>query len=129
MVIRFLRERGFQAGKVWIKCEGVTREVDCAVPPKVGEIRVVIMVRHGVMRDLVKRAKEFSAELDEISRCLPSAKFVVVYFPAEAAEKEEIRRKLNAERERKRPYDLVVVGVDELGSLAEKLEEWGVPRK
>jgi len=90
LVCEVLKKHDYSAGKIKVKCEDggreMEREIDCAIPPikpPRGQPAVIIQVRYGVMKDLVKRAKEFSAEFDEILRCFPNhdkVKFVVVYF-------------------------------------------------
>lgn len=130
-IIEFLKRRGYKAGKISkVRCEGKEREIDCAIPPSPSNLQVIIMVRHGVFRDLVKRAKEFSSEFDELSRCFPQARFVVVYLvsPHERDRVDEIRSRIIKEREGKRPYDLVILTPEELELLLKKLEEWGVPK-
>ena len=87
------------------------------------------MIRHGVFRDLVKRAKEYSTEFDELVECFPDIKFVVIYFVPlhERHRISEIRSKIKAEREGKRPYDLIILTPDEVNSvLLRKLEEWKI---
>lgn len=86
------------------------------------------MIRGGVLRDLAKRAKEYSAEFDELLTCFPQARFVVVYLvsPHERARINEIRMKIEEERRGKRPYDLVILTPEELEILLMKLGEWSI---
>jgi hypothetical protein len=130
LVRSVLIEHGYNAGKIKVVCGGKEREIDYAIPPDSRNIRVAIMVRYGVFKDLVKRAKEFSTEFDELVKCYPNVKFVVVYLVSqhEKSRIEEIRKRIEAEREGKRPYDLIILTEDELKDLPKKLEEWGVPR-
>jgi len=53
-----------------------------------------------------------------------------VYFvsPHEKELMEKIRAKIEKEREGKRPYDAVVLTLEELEGLAEKLKEWKIPK-
>jgi hypothetical protein len=130
LVRRVLVEHGYDAGKTRVVCGGEEIEVDCAIP-RSGNMQVAIMVRHGVFRDLVKRAKEFSTEFDGLMKCYPGVRFVVVYLVSqhEKGRINEIRKRIEAEREGKRPYDLIILTEDELRELLpRKLEEWGVPR-
>jgi hypothetical protein len=127
-VVKLLKEFGYDAGKLKVSREGVEREIDCAVPPDYQNLRVAIMVRYGVFRDLDKRAKEFSAEFDELLEIFPHVKFVVVYpvSPHEMSRIEKIRKKIEGERIGKtRPYDLVVLTYKDLiDTLPRKLKEW-----
>ncbi|MGC9118518.1 MAG: hypothetical protein ACP5I3_05920 [Thermoproteus sp.] len=126
-VINTLRKHGYEAGKIKIICKGKEREIDCAVPPSRENIKVAVLVRRGIFRDLVKRAKEYSTEFDELVECLPNVKFVVVYFasPHERQRLEEIRKRIEIERENKRPYDLVILTPQEIEEkLIPKLQEW-----
>ena len=126
-----LERHGYEAGKVRVNCKGKEREIDVAVPPRSSDLRVAIQVRQGVSKDLIKRAKEFSSEFDELMECYPNAKFVVVYFvsPHEKNRIGEIYSKIASEREGKRPYDLVILRPEEVEEkLVPKLEEWGVPK-
>jgi len=130
LVINMLRKREIPAGKIKIICHGDQREIDCAIPPDPDRLRVAIQIRTGVHRDLIKRAKEFSSEFDEILKCYPDVKFVVIYFtsPHEEERREEIYRKILDERRGKKPYDLVIVTskLEEIEEqLVRKLEEWG----
>jgi len=129
IVKQILEENNIRGGKIKIVCEDKEREIDFAIPPDSRNIQVAIMVRRGVFRDLVKRAKEFSSEFDEILKCYPNIKFVVVYLvdPSEINRVNEIREKIEAERRDRRPYDLVILTEDELRNLPKKLlEEWRV---
>jgi hypothetical protein len=133
LVIDFLRSRGYEAGKIRVNIGGKEREIDCAIPPDPNNPQVVIQIRRGVLRDLVKRAKEYSTEFDEILQHYKNIKFVVVYFvlPHEQNRIKEIQSKIASEREGKKPYDLVLVisTQEELEHLVKKLEEWGVPKR
>ncbi|NAZ33770.1 MAG: hypothetical protein GU356_05750 [Pyrobaculum sp.] len=110
------------AGKYVFQCGGKRREIDCAVPRD--KPVVAINVRVGVGEDRAKRIKEFATELKEVKGC-DVKYFVVVYFVPEheRSRLEEIR----AEFTREASFDLVVLTREELGSLVEKLREWGVP--
>jgi len=130
LIINMLRKHGIHAGKIKITCHGDQREIDCAIPPDPNRLKVAIQIRTGVRRDLIKRAKEFSSEFDEVLKCYPEAKFVAIYFtsPHEEKRREEIYRKILDERRGKRPYDLVIVTskLEEIEEqLVEKLKEWG----
>jgi hypothetical protein len=130
-IIEFLRKNGYKADKIKVICKGKEREVDCAIPPDPRNPRVIIMIRYGVFRDLVKRAKEFSSEFDELSQCFPNAKFVVAYLisPHEQDKLEKVRIRIESERTGKRPYDLVILRKEDLGLLLEKMREWGIEYK
>jgi len=130
LVAEVLEKHGYRAGKLTVVCNNREREIDLAIPPDRDQIRVAIMIRYGVYRDLIKRAKEFSAEFDELLSCYPDIKFVVVYFvsPHEKELMEKIRAKIEREREGKRPYDAVILTLEELEGLVEKLREWKIPK-
>jgi hypothetical protein len=130
-IIEFLKRNGYEAGKIEVKCRDKKREVDCAIPPNPQNPRVIIMIRYGVFRDLVKRAKEFSSEFDELSQCFPNAKFVVVYLisPHEQDRLEDVRKRIEGERAGKRPYDFVILRKEDLDRLLEKMREWGIEYK
>ena len=128
-VVNTLRRHGYEAGKIKITCKGTEREIDCAIPPDPRRVRVAIQIRRGVFRDLVKRAKEYSSEFDELLECYPNIKFVVIYFvsPHEKSRINEIRARIESERKGKKPYDLVILTPDEATNiLIRKLKEWGV---
>jgi vacuolar-type H+-ATPase subunit F/Vma7 len=127
-VIEFLKKNGYKADKIKVKCKDKVREIDCAIPPDPQNLQVIVMIRYGVFRDLVKRAKEFSSEFDELSQCFPNAKFVVVYFvsPHESSKLKEVYERIESERVEKRPYDLVILTKEDLSKLLEKLKEWGI---
>lgn len=118
----FFRAHGYD-------CEKVTRptEVNGAIPPYSPSL--VMQVRTGVRRDLVKRAKEFSTEFDESMKAFPDAKFMVVFRipPHELGRREEIRQVITTQRSG-RPYDGVFFQ-DELRDALKELEEWNVPKK
>jgi hypothetical protein len=129
-VINQIKKYGYDAGKIKIKCGDKEREIDCAIPPDPQNLKVAILIRRGVFRDLVKRAKEFSTEFDELTQCLPHTKFVVIYFasPHEQQRLEEIRKKIESERENKKPYDLVILTPQEIQQkLIPKLQQWLKP--
>ena len=130
LVINFLKNEGYVADKIRVTIGNKPREIDCAIPPDPKNPQVIAQIRTGVFKDLVKRAKEYSAEFDEVSQRFPHAKFVVIYFvsPHEQDRMDEIRSKIMNEREGKRPYDLVILTQEELRLLVKKLEEWGIPR-
>lgn len=117
----FFRAHGYD-------CEKVTRptEVNGAIPPYSPSL--VMQVRTGVRRDLVKRAKEFSTEFDESMRAFPDAKFMVVFRipPHELDRREEIRQVITTQRSG-RPYDGVFFH-DELRDALKELEKWNVPK-
>jgi len=128
-VISKLREYGYDAGKVKVRCKDREREIDCAIPKDPSKLRVAIMIRRGVFRDLVKRSKEYSTEFDELVECYPNVKFVVVYFvsPHERDRLDEIRSSIEGEREGKRPYDLIILTPEEITTtLIKRLEEWDI---
>ena len=129
LIISMLSRRGVPAGKVKVVCHGVQREIDCAIPPDPNRLKVAIQVRTGVVRDLIKRAKEFSSEFDEILKCYPNVKFVTIYFisPHEEGRRGEVYRKIVEERRGKKPYDLVIVTSkleDIEKRLVSKLRDW-----
>jgi len=131
LVIEILQKHGYSAKKIKVKCRGKIREIDCAIPPDPNNLRVAIQIRRGVLRDLVKRSKEYSSELDELMECYPSLKFVVIYLiaPQDKSEIERAREIITSEREGKRPYDLVILSPEEINTtLVKKLEEWNVSR-
>ena len=122
-----LEQNGYRAGKIKVLCKGKEREIDCAIPPDPDNLRVAILVRRGVFRDLIKRAKEYSSEFDELIECYPDVKFVVIYFvsPHERYRMNDIRARIEAERKNKRPYDLVILTPEEVTTeLVNRLEEW-----
>jgi len=132
LVINVLRECGYNTGKIKVLCKDKEREIDCAIPPDPHNLRVAIMIRRGVFRDLIKRSKEYSTEFDELVECYPNIRFVVVYFvsPHERDRIDEIRSRIESEREGKRPYDLIILTPEEITTiLIKKLEEWGIPRR
>lgn len=110
-------------------CKKITRpiEVNGAIPPK--NPLVVMQVRTGVRKDLVKRAKEFSSEFDNSINAFPKAKFIVIFrVPLhELGRRDEIRQVIIEQRREKRPYDAVLFQ-DELENALKKLEEWGIPK-
>jgi len=131
LVTQILRKYGYHVGKIKVRCRDEEREIDCAIPPDPQNLRVAIMIRQGVFRDLIKRAKGYSAEFDKLIECFPNIKFVVVYFvsPHERDRLNEIRLRIENEREGKRPYDLIVLTPEEVETiLVKKLEEWGIPK-
>ena len=130
-VIETLRLHKYPARKIKVQCRGKEREIDCAIPPDPQNLRVAIMIRRGVFRDLVKRAKEYSTEFDELVECFPDIKFVVIYFisPHEKNKMDKVRSKIESEREGRRPYDLIILTPSEVNSvLLKKLEEWKIPK-
>ncbi|MCD6340804.1 MAG: hypothetical protein J7L51_02495 [Desulfurococcales archaeon] len=112
----YLRENGYDAGKIKVLCKGKEREIDCAIPPDPHNLRVAMMIRRGVFRDLIKRAKEYSTEFDELAEYYPNIRFVVVYFvsPHERDRMDEIRSRIESEREGKRSYDLIILTPEEI---------------
>ncbi|MCE4600477.1 MAG: hypothetical protein F7C38_02790 [Desulfurococcales archaeon] len=123
-IINILNKCGIPAGKIKITCNNKTREIDCAIPPDPDNLKVAIQIRTGVRMDLIKRAKEFSSELDEIIECRPDTKFVVVYYtPRHEAERgDEIKERIEEERRGKRPYDLVIVASNTKKIIEELIE-------
>lgn len=119
---QFFRSRGYDCKKLKKPIE-----VDGAIPPK--NPKVVFQIRTGVMKDLRKRAKEFSKEYEAAKEKFPHAHFVPIYIPREheLKHKEDIRRIIMEEGGNK--YELVVISKDELPKLLKKLEEWRVPKK
>lgn len=134
-VMNILKKKGYNVRKDIVEIEGKKREIDCAIlPPSATSIDknilVAIQIRTGVFRDLVKRAKEYSTEFDELMERYPEAKFVVVYLVPLHEEKklEKIRKQIESERSGKRPYDLVLLTKQDVENLLiKKLEEWGIP--
>jgi hypothetical protein len=118
----FFRAHGYE-------CEKITRptEVDGAIPPT--NPKVVMQVRTGVRKDLVKRAKEFSSEFEKSMEAFPDAKFIVFFkIPLHELKKsDEIKRVINDQREGKKPYD-AVLSQDELKVALKELERWKIPK-
>ncbi len=122
--VRELAEKhGHPCGKIKIHCGGKEIEVDAAIPPDPRRVEIALQVRTGVRRDLVKRAKEFSSEYDDIAQCLPHVKFIPVYLvpPHEKTRLEEIRRVIAKEREGKTPYPAIILTWKELENLLKNL--------
>jgi len=117
----FFRAHGYN-------CEKITQptEVNGAIPPY--KPQVVMQIRTGVMKDLVKRAKEFSQEYELSIEHFPNAKFIVVFKipPHELERREEIRQKIYEQRVDK-TYDAIIFQ-DELGEALKKFVEWEIPR-
>jgi len=111
------------------ECRKISRplEVNGAIPPSKPE--VVIQVRTGVRKDLVKRAKEFSSEFDKAHAAFPRAKFLIVFkIPThELDRREEIRHVIESQRTRKRQYDAILFQ-DELENAIAKLRQWNVQK-
>lgn len=118
----FFRAHGYE-------CRKITHpiEVNGAIPPS--NPRVVMQVRTGVRKDLVKRAKEFSSEFDKSMEAFPNAKFMVIFKipPHELDRRNEIKQVIIDQRKGKKPYDAVLVQ-DELEDILGKLERWGIPK-
>lgn len=116
----FFQAHGYNCQKVTLPTE-----VNGAIPPD--EPRVVMQIRTGVRKDLVKRAKEFSTEFDESMKAFPKARFMVVFrIPShELDRREEIRQVILGQRSG-RPYDAVFFH-DELEDALKKLEDWNIP--
>ncbi len=138
LVTDILKKQGYDADKITVLCKNKKREIDCAVPPNPQNLRVAIVIRRGVFRDLTKRVKEYATEFDELVECYPNIRFVVVYFvsPHEIDRLNEIRSRIESEREGKRPYDLVILTTEErtmllnkLKELLNKLKEWNIKRR
>ena len=110
-------------------CEKITvpTELNGAIPPL--DPRVLLQIRTGVRKDLVKRAKEFSTEFDEGIKAFPKARFIVVFrIPEhELDRREEIREVIISQRSG-RPYDGVFFH-DELEDALNNLQEWNIPRE
>ena len=121
-VRRFFRSHGYD-------CEKITKptEVNGAIPST--NPRVVMQVRTGVRKDLVKRAKEFSSELEASIEAFPHARFLVIFkIPKhELKRREEIRQVIKDKRKGRRPYDAVLFQ-DELKDSLDKLKEWSIPK-
>lgn len=102
-------------------------EVNGAIPPS--SPQVVMQIRTGVRKDLVKRAKEFSSEFDESIKAYSDAKFLVIFkIPSHQLDRrEEIREVIIAQRRGKRPYDGVFFQ-DELERAIECLQKWNIPK-
>lgn len=130
IVRQLFMKHGYPCGKVSVYCQGKEVEIDAAIPPDLHHMKVACQVRTGVRRDLVKRAKEFSSEFDDVLPCLPDVKFVVIYLVPlhEKSMIDEIRNLIASQREGKRPYDAIVLTWDELNRLIEKFKDWGVSR-
>jgi len=128
---QFFEQHGYPCGKLKVNCEGKEIEIDGAIPPDPKKVRVALQIRTGVRRDLVKRAKEFSSEYEDILRCLPDVKFVPVYFvPLHEKDKlEDFRSTINKEREGKEPYAAVVLTWEEIEKLLELLPKWEVKQR
>jgi len=118
----FFRAHGYH-------CEKITQptEVNGAIPPY--NPHVVMQIRTGVMKDIVKRAKEFSSEYDRSIEHFPNTKFIVIFKipPHQLNRRDEVREKICEQRETKKPYDAVIFQ-DELEDALKKFEEWGVPK-
>lgn len=116
----FFRARGYE-------CEKITSpiEVNGAIPSI--NPRAVFQVRTGVMRDLVKRAKEFGSEFRLSAKAFPGAKFIAVFKipPHELNRRTEIRQKI-LEHRVGREYD--VIFQDELEEVLKKFKEWNIPK-
>jgi len=63
LVAEVLKRHGYKAGKLTIVCNNREREIDLAIPPDRDQIRVAIMVRYGVYRDLIKRGRSSAPNL------------------------------------------------------------------
>lgn len=111
------------------ECKKITHpiEVNGAIPP--GNPQVVMQVRTGVRKDLVKRAKEFSSEFDKSVEAFPNAKFIIIFkIPLhELDRRNEIRQVIIDQRKGKKPYDAVLFQ-DELKDALRKLERWNIPK-
>jgi len=111
------------------ECRKITHptEVNGAIPPE--NPRLVMQVRTGVRKDLVKRAKEFSSEFDRSVEAFPNAKFMIVFkIPHhELNRRDEIKQVIIDQRKGRKPYDIVLFQ-DELEDALRKLEEWRIPK-
>lgn len=109
-------------------CEKVTHpvEVNGAIPPS--DPHVVMQIRAGVRRDLVKRAKEFGLEREESAKYFPNSKFIVVFkiSPHELGRRKDIR--MTIEKHTVRPIDAILFQ-DELEESLKMFEDWGVPKR
>lgn len=117
----FFRSHGYD-------CKKITQptEVNGAIPPN--KPQIVMQIRAGVRRDLVKRAKEFGLEHEESLKHFPNSKFIVVYkIPLhELDRREDIRRTI--QKHAVKPFDAILFQ-DELEGFLETLEIWGVPKE
>lgn len=127
-VRKFFEQHGYPCDKIKIYTRGKEIEIDGAIPPDPDKVKVALQIRTGVRRDLVKRAKEFSSECDDILQCCPNVKFIPIYLvpPHEKDKLEEVRQTINSERQGKTPYATVILTWEELENLLNQLPEWGV---
>ncbi len=111
------------------ECRKITHptEVNGAIPPE--NPRLVMQVRTGVRKDLVKRAKEFSSEFDRSIEAFHNAKFMVVFKipPHELEKRDDIRQVIIDQRKGKKPYDIVLFQ-DELEEALRRLEKWHIEK-
>lgn len=130
-VRKLFEQHGFPCGKIKILCRDKEIEIDGAIPPDPHRVKVALQIRTGVRRDLVKRAKEFSSEYDDILQCLPHVKFIPVYLvpPHEKDKLEEFRRVINNERKGKTPYTTIILTWEELENLLNRLPKMGLKKQ
>lgn len=116
----FFRAHGYS-------CEKVTQptEVNGAIPPS--NPHVVMQIRAGVRRDLVKRAKEFGLEREESTKHFPHSRFIVIFKipPHELDRREDIR--MTIQKHTIQPFDAILFQ-DELEKALKMFEDWGVPK-
>lgn len=119
-----LEKYGIPAGKVKIG----EREVDCAIPPDPNRIKVAVQIRTGVRKDLVKRAKEFNSEFNEIKSARPNVKFVALYVSRDRdVSQKEIYDVIRKECQGEKAYDAVIVTHDvkeAVKRLIQLIKEW-----
>jgi hypothetical protein len=118
----FFRAHGYECEKI-----AYPIEVNGAIPPSTPQ--VVMQVRTGVRKDLVKRAKEFSSEFDKSRKAFLGAKFMAIFKipPHELDRRNEIRQVIVDQRKGKKPYDAVLFQ-DELNDALRKLKRWGISK-
>jgi len=83
-----------------------------------------------VRRDLVKRAKEFSSEYDEMAQRYPGIGFIPVYV-GYGIDVNDARKVIESEREGKRPYLATVVSLspeEAVGELVKVLQRISLGR-
>lgn len=112
-IIRKLRKQGIEASK--IRVPQINREIDCAIPPDLTRMRVAIQIRTGVRRDLVKRAKEFSQECDDIRKVKPDVVYIPLYIILDDANEDEAKYTIEEELGGKEPYHVIVVSARDQG--------------
>lgn len=121
-VRNFFQRHGYECRKIVHPTE-----VNGAIPPT--NPQVVMQVRTGVRKDLVKRAKEFSVEFDRSLEAYPNSKFIVIFkIPDhQLKRRNEIRQVIIDHRKGKKQYDAVLFQ-DELEEALKKLRKWKVQK-